>query len=219
MSKKMLIGIGLILAALILLLTGCIEIETPPENWDVEDATSAWTKVKTGTIDVKIYHRSKTCDAAPVCDQYSSCHGSYVQFTFNDGSTYLIGRIRRFGAVIEGSSGSLHKYDTGDSDEDSWFQWVENGSSQKAKSVSEVKTSQPTVSSKRTTEKIKKSWKNAKIVLPNAHKPVIVKFKNGIITIAYVDQKENWKLTSNRKKTSGGSSIYDVDEWQELDLE
>ena len=219
MNKKTLIGIRFILTVLVLFLTGCVEIESLPGNWDVEDASSAWTIVKTGTLDVKKYHRNGTCDKSPVCDQYSSCHGSYVQFTFDDSSTYLVGRIRRFGAVIEGSSGTLYKYDTGNSDENSWFQWVESKFPQKERLVSKVKIAQPTIYSKKITEKTKKSWKNAKIVLPKSHEPVIIKFKSGIITIAYVDQKENWKLTSNKDKTSGGSSIYNVAEWQELDLE
>ena len=122
----------------------------------------------------------------------------------------------RIGAVIEGSSGTLYKYDVGESDENSWFQWIESGSSQEKKPIPGVETpSLIDYSDKKT----KKSWKDARIVLPSAHEPVIVKFKSGVVTIAYVDQKENWKLTSNRDKTSGGSSIYNVAEWQKLDLE
>ncbi len=34
-----------------------------------------------------------------------------------------------------------------------------------------------------------------------------------------INKNANWKLTSNKGKTSGGSSIYDVAEWQELNLE
>lgn len=224
MSKKTLISIGLILAALVLFLTGCEEgisrlpEDGEPTNWDIK-TDLRWKEVATGTIKEKILKRYGYCDRSPKCKKDCLKHGTYFNILFENGETYSVGQVKRYRIVVAGQYGTLYKYDIGSPDSDSWFQWVLKRFPQEKKSISEVKISQPTIYSEKITEKPKKSWKNAKIVLPKAHEPVIVKFKSGIITIAYVNQKEDWKLTSNREKTSGGSSIYNVAEWQEFNLE
>lgn len=214
MSKKTLIGIGLLIAIIMLFLVGCEHIDRLPEDerpdmWNVDD--HVWEEMETGEIEDKILYRHDLCDRYPPCSENCLKHGSYFELIFTNGNRYSIGQVRRYGIIEKGRYGTLYKYDVGSPDDESWFQFVLKNNSEK--------TAPPIAYSQKIEEKTKNSWENAKNVLPKPHITVIVKLKGDIITTAHVNQKKDWKLESNKEKTLGGPSLYSVIEWRELILE
>lgn len=218
MSKKMLIGIGFILAGIVLFLCGCEGGNgSMPTNWDVTSASSAWMEVKTGTILKTKYERKPKCDSTPVCDQYRTCHGSTVTIVFVDGSTYLIGMTRRFGTWVEGSFGTLYKYDEGRSDDKSWFQWVEDDSMPK-KVVKPKTAEQPKTEVNTITKAITTEWHNVDYQKPEFNKIVLIEFKNGLFTVAHYNRQKEWKADVDKEKLSGGYPLSKVARWKSVDL-
>ncbi len=60
-------------------------------------------------------------------------------------------------------------------------------------------------------------WQSIARGLPLRDKTVLVRYKNGtIITTAYVNNKKQWKLETDRDRVSGGREIATIKEWRNI---
>jgi len=61
-------------------------------------------------------------------------------------------------------------------------------------------------------------WQDIALKLPPFNQTAIVKFENGLITIAYYERPGMWKAEINRKKISGGIALKNIVQWKVIDL-
>ena len=78
-----------------------------------------------------------------------------------------------------------------------------------------------TMNSKQTIPRLEttqtQSWTSALTTLPQEGVTVLVKYENGkTITTAYINNKKEWKLETEREKFSGGRKITVIAEWKGL---
>ena len=59
-------------------------------------------------------------------------------------------------------------------------------------------------------------WQSVLINMPLVNKTVLAKYKNRIIVAAYINDKGEWKLETNRKKVLGGKTIKPIKKWKEI---
>jgi len=63
----------------------------------------------------------------------------------------------------------------------------------------------------------KHSWISIKINTPLINKTVLVRYENRkTITTAYINNKKEWRLETDREKVLGGRAIKTVKEWKEI---
>jgi len=80
------------------------------------------------------------------------------------------------------------------------FGWVQNKTS--AKTIKKTSTSKTA------------SWRKANRELPTKDTIVLVKYKDGLYTTAYLDDKKEWKLATDKDKLFGGNPITTIIEWR-----
>ena len=82
------------------------------------------------------------------------------------------------------------------------------------------KTAKKTTSKKKTTKEKTitdtTTWTKISDGLPKEDLAVLVKYKDGTLTVAYVNGKKEWKLTTNKKQWQGGDTITTIIEWRKI---
>jgi hypothetical protein len=156
---------------------------------------------------------------------------------FVNGEDVKSSRFHKWEDIKEGSTGHLYSWDG--MDNDNTYMWVSTGgvapvaSPKKKGDVVILKTA--TDNRQETFIKISPgdltadgnklkfsvkiyNWQNI-MISPPAYKTVLVKFKNGLVTTAYITSTGDWKSEMDRKKLSGGIALKEVSKWKFVDLE
>ena len=87
------------------------------------------------------------------------------------------------------------------------YKWVKDKSKPKPKPKKEIKKSQPKKINRKT------SWTLTLSKTPNISCVVLVKYKDGTITTAYLNMKKEWKLTTDKHRLFGGDILENIKEW------
>lgn len=101
------------------------------------------------------------------------------------------------------------------------FRWVTNKALTAKKKSSTPKTVSKSIpprtvsTSKKTVKKaVAPSWNKVGRDTPPQNTAVLVKYKNGLITVAYLDIKNEWRLNTDRDSMFGGDVIKTIVEWR-----
>lgn len=112
-----------------------------------------------------------------------------------------------------GDHGTFYQMKIGEDDK---YRWVKTGDKKPVVKKLPIKESvRKPIVVKTTPTSI--SWQSIVIGLPPRDKTVLVRYKNGTtITTAYVNNKKQWKLETDRDRISGGREIATIKEWKEI---
>lgn len=213
--KKVLLGI--LMAAMLVSFCGCKDME--PSIWDIDqdDDWEIWAEGKIIRI-MKVEN--------PRCSNGVDCSGHVPidAYIFEDGKEVEIGGIRNPGTIRAGQYGTLYKRNLGSADGESWFQWRVN----KNIPVTVARKPQPiSINTKPNDFNInivddnKSVWINSSQKNPERYTPVLVKFKNDTISVGYINNINEWKLSINRRLDDGGKTIAktEIIFWKSVDLD
>ena len=168
---------------------------TKKVGWDI------WAK---GTIKETGIKRSPTCDKKPICPPDCTKHGSYF-FAIIDDKRIMIHNVLNPGEFTVGSNGVLYRHNVGQSNEKSWFQWIEKKPKETEQPISTIIS--------------KYEWVLRTDYNPERYIPVLMKFKNKTLAIGYINNLNEWKLSINTNVEDGGETIYNLDimSWKNID--
>ena len=187
--NKTIISFGIVIAIIILIWV--IFLATPSASATSSDG---WQVLLTGTI----------IDIDPVYCQTSSDGYWGLFFELDDGEWIWLWKKNMEGEYPNRfQKGSFYKKKVGKINK---YKWV-------------VDKSSPKIVKKVILKAIPKSnnWKMIAINIPPTNKTVLVKYANGkIITTAYINDKGEWKLETDRKKVLGGRIIKTIKKWKDI---
>lgn len=216
--KKLLFGI--LMAAMLVSFCGCDE--TKPTKWNTDDKYwEIWATGKLISID-KVGH--------PVCEKskgYCGTHPQLDNYVFDTGQEVALHQIKDPGKIVPGQTGTLYKYVYNDSKNYySWFQWVQDKSvpvetAKKPKPISIPANSKPTALNINIVDNDKPVWIDNSKENPKRYIPVLIKFKNDTISVGYINNINEWKLSINRRQDDGGKTIFknEIIFWKSLDID
>jgi hypothetical protein len=124
--------------------------------------------------------------------------------------------------MILGSTGTYYWKVSADGKfirEDDTVKWVENKElTKKGKQLKKIEDTSENkkVFSSRKIKETPSTWVEVFRKLPPKDTVVLVKYTNGVITTAYVNFKNEWKLTTDKGRISGGVTLKSVSEWKTI---
>jgi hypothetical protein len=215
--KKVLFGI--LLVAMMVSFCGCDD--TRPSKWDFTDVKRWEIRASGKLVSIsKISHPSCSKDKG-----YCSNHPQLDNYVFEDGREVALHQIKDPGIVSPGQTGNLHKYIYGGSkDCYAWFQWVQDKTipvSVAQKPISIPAFTKPTALNINIVDKDKTIWIDNSEQNPKRYTPVLIKFKNDALSIGYINNINEWKLSINRRQEGGGETIAktEIIFWKSVDID
>lgn len=132
-------------------------------------------------------------------------------------------RFHNFEDIKKKTKGSVYRW----SGFNTYYMWVPNENID-VSSIKEIKqpirpimpkTIIPTINNtKILMPLIRYEWQNIRSKQPPFEQTAIIKFKNGLITIAYYKRPGIWKAEIDRNKMSGGIPLKNIVQWKLVDL-
>ena len=150
-------------------------------------------------------------------------HAQLDNYVFEDGREVALHQIKDPGIISPGQTGNLYKYIYSTSkDCYAWFQWVQDKSvpvSQKPISIP-IDT-KPTALDINIVDNDKPVWIDNSEQNPKRYIPVLVKFKNDTVSVGYINNINEWKLSINRRLDGGGRTIAktEIIFWKSVDID
>lgn len=226
--KRLLYEIVLSTACLTILAIVLVGCEVKPAQEDVTKDTN-WGQKAEGKLTEFKKIRGKDCTHKKVGNW---CSADYY-FLIDDTKQFVAGKIARPELIKVGSVGKLYKYGNNHRDDDSWFRWVMDESP--PVDIEVALTPAKEFSPDKETQEREREYKEFRehmeliaekpvweqynsVIKPSPDVPVFVKLDDGTITVAHLNERGEWKLETNRRKTLGGPSINDVDLWKKFDI-
>ena len=196
------------------MLVGCSKKN--PINWDVNE-NSDWEIWATGelvSVEIIKHEDCKHQDPVPGPNCWS-----YYKYTFNDGTHVNSNYIKDKGLVKVGTKGTLYKLYPLKNDKTTWFQWKPD-----VGVVSRPPSSAKKVEDGNLTTLIdyseKSIWVESTQNKPDRYTPVLVKFVNDTLSVGYINNLNEWKLSINKQQEGGGKTIRnnEIIFWKSLDI-
>ena len=147
-----------------------------------------------------------------------------INVTFSDGNIIITFKDGRwfhmktsylsdtFEDMVLFKKGTLFHYLDENGNWNKKYKWVEN--KEVVKPAPKKKEIKPTVKKKSVTVKPKSYWLDSSIKLPNRDTVVLVRYENELLTTAYLNDNNEWKLTTNRNRLFGGETITVIRHWR-----
>ncbi len=203
----------LLLLLLSFMLIGCKP--EPPTNYNVNE-NSDWEIWATGKLTkIEIVKHSKCRHKKPYPGP--SCW-SYYQYTFEDGTKVDLTKIKDKGLVKVDSTGVLYKLGANNYDRTAMFQWITGPKSQASIPAKKTKDGNFNVLIDYSEAPV---WIDCTQKSPNRYTPVLIKFENETLSVGYINNLNEWKLSINRRQDDGGGATIPKNEiifWKSLDL-
>lgn len=138
-----------------------------------------------------------------------------ILITFQDGRWFRMATSYlsdTFEDMVLFKKGTLYHYLDENGDWDEKYKWVEN--KEIVEPTPNKKVIKPAIKKKRTPVKPQSSWSDISIKLPNKHAIVLVKYENELLTTAYLNDDNEWKLTTSKNRLFGGETITVIRHWR-----
>jgi hypothetical protein len=215
---------GWILGGMVLCIVfGCLDGK--PTVWDIEDDDS-WEIWSEGTI----------TSIKAVANPDNTISNDAYEIVFDNGNMILAGQLRNPGIVQIGEVGTLYKHNLGNENSVSWFQWIGDEGVRAEKNAERRKDWTPATktigerASARSPEVatapieppvIAYQWVDRVDKNPERYTPVLIKLKNNTMSLGYINNINEWKLSINEKDDKGGKTISNLDiiAWKNVDVE
>jgi hypothetical protein len=211
----------LLLILLCVSLIGCAKVEPEkPINWNIneEPLWEIWAQGEVLGLEIV---RPDICDNNRKCAPSCLYHGTLlIKFENNE---FAINQVKNPGSIKIGDVGTLYKYRDKKSDRYARWQWFPDGTAPWRYSPDKTTT----VGKKTIAKKIApatstlinyNNWSEGK---PERYVPVLIKFSNETLSVGYINNLNEWKLSINKREADNGRTIpnNEIIFWKTLDIQ
>lgn len=212
-----------VLIGMMLVICGCDNLKPTELNVQKDAQWEIWAQ---GTLTDIVKGINPSCGNSDP----TSCskHPLIDYYVFNDERKVCFRLLINPGLMSIGQTGTLYKHTQGgnsNKDYHSWFQWVRdvNIPILAKTSILAKKISIPTNkdnSLRITIDKEESEWNLSSDGKPKRYTPVLIKFKNDTISVGYINNLNDWKLSINQREENGGETIsnQDIIFWKSVDI-